>query len=351
MPTRQDHARWITHIANATAFRSPARPITASAKRSISTIPRATASRSTTTGRASAGPGRTAWSRCRPSSSTSRRSCSEIDPRTATYPAAPEGLRIGHVHLRVGSCREGRGILSRRARPRPDAAARRRDVHVVGRLSSSRRRQCLAQRRRGPARRDRAGLAWFSIEAADRGGLRRHRRPAEWDWCASGCGQRSRNRRSVRHACPRPQALIDCCFITSPPCRGCGGLPTPDRSSMAAIIVEVSDAAATCRRAARLLGLDIGTKTIGVATSDADRRLATGVETIARKHLHRWMPTLARACRASAAASASCSVCRATWTAAKVRARSRCAPLRATSRKLTELADRTVGRAAVDRRG
>ena len=33
----------------------------------------------------------------------------------------------------------------------------------------------------------------------------------------------------------------------------------------------------------RLLGLDLGTKTIGVATSDPDRRLATTVETIARK--------------------------------------------------------------------
>jgi putative Holliday junction resolvase len=31
-----------------------------------------------------------------------------------------------------------------------------------------------------------------------------------------------------------------------------------------------------------LIGLDLGTKTIGVATSDPDRRLATGVETIAR---------------------------------------------------------------------
>jgi putative Holliday junction resolvase len=31
-----------------------------------------------------------------------------------------------------------------------------------------------------------------------------------------------------------------------------------------------------------LLGLDLGTKTIGVATSDPDRRLATGVETVAR---------------------------------------------------------------------
>lgn len=31
-----------------------------------------------------------------------------------------------------------------------------------------------------------------------------------------------------------------------------------------------------------LIGLDLGTKTIGVATCDPDRRLATGVETIAR---------------------------------------------------------------------
>jgi putative Holliday junction resolvase len=32
-----------------------------------------------------------------------------------------------------------------------------------------------------------------------------------------------------------------------------------------------------------LLGLDLGTKTIGVASSDPDRRLATGVTTIGRK--------------------------------------------------------------------
>jgi putative Holliday junction resolvase len=32
-----------------------------------------------------------------------------------------------------------------------------------------------------------------------------------------------------------------------------------------------------------LLGLDLGTKTIGIAVSDPDRRLAAGVETIARK--------------------------------------------------------------------
>src|SRR5437588_182169 len=33
-----------------------------------------------------------------------------------------------------------------------------------------------------------------------------------------------------------------------------------------------------------LVGLDLGTKTIGVATSDPDRRLATAVETIFRKN-------------------------------------------------------------------
>jgi putative Holliday junction resolvase len=42
------------------------------------------------------------------------------------------------------------------------------------------------------------------------------------------------------------------------------------------------DAAALFPPRGALIGLDLGTKTIGVATSDPDRRLATGVETIAR---------------------------------------------------------------------
>ena len=37
-------------------------------------------------------------------------------------------------------------------------------------------------------------------------------------------------------------------------------------------------------RAGRLIGLDLGTKTIGVAASDPDRKLAAGVTTIARKN-------------------------------------------------------------------
>ena len=52
---------------------------------------------------------------------------------------------------------------------------------------------------------------------------------------------------------------------------------------MPAVIIEVSEAAHHLPMRGALLGLDVGTKTIGVATSDAERRLATGVETISRK--------------------------------------------------------------------
>jgi putative Holliday junction resolvase len=52
---------------------------------------------------------------------------------------------------------------------------------------------------------------------------------------------------------------------------------------MPAIVTDLVDAALHWPPRGALLGLDLGTKTIGVATSDADRRLATAVETIARK--------------------------------------------------------------------
>src|ERR1043166_7967828 len=51
---------------------------------------------------------------------------------------------------------------------------------------------------------------------------------------------------------------------------------------MPAPIIALADAAPLLPPRGALLGLDIGTKTIGVATSDADRRLATGVATIMR---------------------------------------------------------------------
>jgi putative holliday junction resolvase len=54
-------------------------------------------------------------------------------------------------------------------------------------------------------------------------------------------------------------------------------------SSKPAPVLPLADVAALLPPRGALLGLDLGTKTIGVAASDPDRRLASGVETIARK--------------------------------------------------------------------
>src|SRR3954471_12867041 len=48
-------------------------------------------------------------------------------------------------------------------------------------------------------------------------------------------------------------------------------------------ILPLQDAARLLPARGALLGLDLGEKTIGVASSDPDRKLATGVETIARR--------------------------------------------------------------------
>ena len=62
------------------------------------------------------------------------------------------------------------------------------------------------------------------------------------------------------------------------------GHPRPLREGlMPGLILPLAEAATHLPPRGALLGLDLGTKTIGVATSDPDRRLATGVETIARK--------------------------------------------------------------------
>lgn len=49
-----------------------------------------------------------------------------------------------------------------------------------------------------------------------------------------------------------------------------------------AVVLPLTEAAQYLSPRGALIGLDLGTKTIGVASSDPDRRLATGVETIAR---------------------------------------------------------------------
>jgi putative Holliday junction resolvase len=50
-----------------------------------------------------------------------------------------------------------------------------------------------------------------------------------------------------------------------------------------ATIAPLMELAASWPARGALIGLDLGTKTIGVAACDPDRKLATGVETVARK--------------------------------------------------------------------
>src|SRR6202051_1411406 len=54
-------------------------------------------------------------------------------------------------------------------------------------------------------------------------------------------------------------------------------------NAMPALILPLIDASTHWPERGALVGLDLGTKTIGVAVSDPDRRLATGVETIQRQ--------------------------------------------------------------------
>jgi putative Holliday junction resolvase len=51
---------------------------------------------------------------------------------------------------------------------------------------------------------------------------------------------------------------------------------------MPALVLALVEAAPALGARGALIGLDLGTKTIGVAVSDPDRRVATGVETIKR---------------------------------------------------------------------
>jgi len=52
---------------------------------------------------------------------------------------------------------------------------------------------------------------------------------------------------------------------------------------MTAPVLSLVDAARLLPRRGALLGIDLGSKTIGVASSDPDRRIASGVETIAHR--------------------------------------------------------------------
>jgi catechol 2,3-dioxygenase len=87
--------------------------------------------------------------------------------RTATYPGAPDGLRIGHVHLRVGDVagaeafyRDALGLdVTRRRQGATFLSSGRYHHHIAANVWHS----------AGAGRRDeeRAGLAWLALETAD----------------------------------------------------------------------------------------------------------------------------------------------------------------------------------------
>ena len=91
----------------------------------------------------------------------------EIDPATATYPGAPEGLRVGHIHLRVGNVPKAEGFycdllgldVTRRRTGATFISSGGYHHHVGANVWHSQ-----GAGMRDP---DRAGLAWFVVEAAD----------------------------------------------------------------------------------------------------------------------------------------------------------------------------------------
>ena len=79
------------------------------------------------------------------------------------------------------------------------------------------------------------------------------------------------------------------------------------------------------KRDERLLGLDVGTKTIGLALSDVMRRIATPLETIRRVKFSADAARLLDLARQHGVGGLS-SACRSTSTAPRGRARNRPAP-------------------------
>jgi len=88
-------------------------------------------------------------------------------PPAATYPGAPEGLRIGHIHLRVGDIaraetfyRDALGLeVTRRRHGASFMSSGRYHHHIAGNVWHS--------AGAGPRDENRAGLSWLSLEAAD----------------------------------------------------------------------------------------------------------------------------------------------------------------------------------------
>jgi catechol 2,3-dioxygenase len=170
MPTRADHARWITHIARNRV------PITGASDHGVSEAfylddpegngievyndrPKE----------------RWTWQDGLVVMQTKQLDIEaildEIDRATATYTAAPEGLRIGHIHLRVGSVERAEQFyrgpvgleLTRRRGGATFMSSGGYHHHVGANVWHS--------DGAGLRGKNRAGLAWFSMELAEPGAI------------------------------------------------------------------------------------------------------------------------------------------------------------------------------------
>ena len=90
----------------------------------------------------------------------------EVEP-TAPYPAAPEGLRIGHIHLRVGNVEQAERFY--RGAVGLDLTRRRGGATFMSSGGYHHHVGANVWHSDGAGLRDKdsAGLAWFSMEAAD----------------------------------------------------------------------------------------------------------------------------------------------------------------------------------------
>jgi catechol 2,3-dioxygenase len=95
----------------------------------------------------------------------------EVDRTSATYPAAPEGLRVGHIHLRVGSVEQAEAFyrgpigleLTRRRGGATFMSSGGYHHHVGANVWHSDGAVALDT--------NRAGLGWFSMELAEPGAI------------------------------------------------------------------------------------------------------------------------------------------------------------------------------------
>lgn len=165
MPTRQDHARWILHIARNRV------PITGASDHGVSEAfylddPEGNGMEVYFDRPADSWQ----WTGSELKMITDPLDIDDIlreVPSAATYPGAPEGLRIGHVHLRVGDIaraetfyRDALGLeVTRRRHGASFMSSGRYHHHIAGNVWHS--------AGAGPRDQNRAGLAWLSLEAAD----------------------------------------------------------------------------------------------------------------------------------------------------------------------------------------